>query len=121
MWKALVEPITELVRELVPDTDKRRELDAMLKMLPQQLEHETQQMQARITLESQKSEKWWKAGARPFIIWVCGVAIVNNFIILPYVPQAQRLDAGELIALLSGILGLGVYRTYEKRAGVANG
>mgnify|MGYP003121270799 FL=1 len=60
------------------------------------------------------------AGWRPFIGWVCGLALLYNFIIRDLVacvnpsvmPPALQMD--QLITILLGMLGLGGLRTYEK-------
>ena len=64
------------------------------------------------------------AGGRPFVIWVCGAALANDFIVRPLavfvaglLGQSARwpaLDAQSLMPLLLGLLGLGALRTYEK-------
>ena len=61
------------------------------------------------------------AGWRPFIGWVCGVALAYNFIIRDLfiwaldpqeVPPASQME--HLMTVLLGMLGLGGLRTYEK-------
>lgn len=60
------------------------------------------------------------AGWRPFIGWVCGVALLYNFILRDIIawvipdqmPPALQMD--QLITILLGMLGLGGLRTYEK-------
>jgi hypothetical protein len=60
------------------------------------------------------------AGWRPFIGWICGLALAYNFIIRdviawvsPYaIPPAIQMD--QLITILLGMLGLGGLRTFEK-------
>ena len=70
------------------------------------------------------------AGWRPFIGWVAGVGIAVNFIFRPllnYVllirypdtPIMETLEMGPLMALITGMLGFGVLRTYEKVKGKA--
>ena len=60
------------------------------------------------------------AGWRPFIGWVCGVALLYNFIlrdIIAWVCPEQippSLQMDHLITILLGMLGLGGLRTYEK-------
>ena len=67
------------------------------------------------------------AGWRPFIGWVCGIALMYNFIIRdllifmsPELSQLPALQMGELMTVLLGMLGLGGMRTYEKMQGKAN-
>ena len=61
------------------------------------------------------------AGWRPFIGWVCGVALAYNFVIRDLfvwalqpetVPHALQME--QLMTVLLGMLGLGGLRTYEK-------
>ena len=60
------------------------------------------------------------AGWRPFIGWICGVALLYNFIIRDLIawvspdvmPPAIQMD--QLITILLGMLGLGGLRTFEK-------
>jgi len=60
------------------------------------------------------------AGWRPFIGWVCGLALLYNFILRDIIawlspgvmPPALQMD--QLITILLGMLGLGGLRTYEK-------
>ena len=83
---------------------------------------------ARAQTEVNKAEatsaSLFVAGGRPFVIWVCGAALANDFIVRPLavfvaglLGQAARwpaLDAQSLMPLLLGLLGLGALRTYEK-------
>ncbi|RMB11949.1 3TM-type holin [Eilatimonas milleporae] len=72
------------------------------------------------------------AGWRPFIGWVCGFSLLYKFILYPFlqfalvvftpdfpVDQLPRIEAGEMTAILMGMLGLGGMRTYEKLKGVS--
>lgn len=70
------------------------------------------------------------AGARPFIMWVCGAALAYNFIFhnlltwalaiwAPEVSAPAAMDTGLLTPVLLGMLGLGTLRTVEKAKGLA--
>lgn len=71
-----------------------------------------------VNLENAKSASFWQSGWRPFVAWVCAAALVWSFIASPIVmifyPTLPKLDMGELITLLFGLLGLGTLRTVEK-------
>lgn len=66
----------------------------------------------------------FKSGWRPSVGWACSLAFGVQFVVIPLgtwvaglfgtvvVPPA--LDNAQLMALLSGLLGLGGFRTYEK-------
>lgn len=69
------------------------------------------------------------AGWRPFIGWVCGMTFAFKFILGPLAAVVMAvagkpivlpvLDTTEMMPLLVALLGLGAYRTYEKKNGVA--
>lgn len=70
------------------------------------------------------------SGARPFIMWICGVALLYSALFEPlmrfvaqigfgYVGEFPAIDTNLTMQLLLGILGLGGYRTFEKVKGVA--
>lgn len=67
----------------------------------------------------------WVSGARPFIIWGCGAALISDNIIRPFaiafgMHDWPSLNSEGLNTLLYGVLGLGGLRTYEKIKGVAS-
>ena len=81
--------------------------------------------QGEINVEEAKSNSTFVAGWRPFIGWICGVALAYNYIFMPLLtyiaqwttktaPAMPALDNGELTTLLFGILGLGALRSYDK-------
>lgn len=70
------------------------------------------------------------AGARPFIIWMCGVALGYASILEPiarFVAQVLYqyngsfpvIDTNLTLQLLLGLLGLGAMRSYDKKNGTA--
>lgn len=135
LLKGLIGPILEPLIARIPDPNERaRAREAA----------ETQMLAGLMAivqgqLEINKAEAQhasiFVAGWRPAIGWVCGTALAWNFVIHPMllwvawiVPEigadlntAPRLDTGELMTVLLGMLGLGGLRTYEKRVGVARG
>jgi len=61
------------------------------------------------------------AGWRPFIGWICGIALMYNFVIRDLfiwvvkpesIPPALQME--HLMTVLLGMLGLGGLRTFEK-------
>lgn len=129
--KGALSPIMEGVLRFIPDKNKRAEakeqfegqmLVAMTGLVQGQLE---------INKEQAKHSSVFVAGARPFIMWVCGFALLWQFLLEPMatwslvafaqpekLPPFPKLDIGPLMTLLLGMLGLGGLRTYEKRLGV---
>ena len=80
-------------------------------------------------LEEAKSVNWFVAGARPFVMWVCGfsfayVALLEPVlrfaaqVIFDYAGEFPVIDTNLTMQVLLGILGLGAYRTFEKTKNV---
>ena len=69
------------------------------------------------------------AGWRPFIGWTCGGALAYTYVIQPilvfilaqgdYLITLPKMDIGEMMPVLMGMLGLGGLRTFEKFKGVS--
>lgn len=132
LLKGALGPILDGVLRLIPDKNKRAEakeqfegqiLNAMTSLVEGQL---------RINEKEASHGSLFVAGWRPAIGWICGIALFWNFVIQPLLlwvawmlpegadlASAPRLDTGELMTVLLGMLGLGGLRTYEKRIGVA--
>jgi hypothetical protein len=131
--KALIGPILEPLIARIPDPNERaraREaaeaslITGVMAIVQGQLE---------INKVEAQHTSIFVAGWRPAIGWICGAALAWNFVIHPMllwvawiVPEigadlntAPRLDTGELMTVLLGMLGLGTMRTFEKRIGVA--
>ena len=79
------------------------------------------EIQTKINEVEAKHRSVFVAGWRPFIGWVCGLALAYNFIIRDLfiwvidpeiVPPALQME--HLMTVLFGILGLAGLRTYEK-------
>lgn len=79
------------------------------------------EIQTRINEIEAQHRTVFVAGWRPFIGWVCGVALAYNFVIRDLfiwaikpetVPPALQME--HLMTVLLGMLGLGGLRTYEK-------
>jgi hypothetical protein len=73
---------------------------------------------------------FFRSGWRPAVGWVCVSGLGYQFIVMPLVPWVvgiwyhglqpmPSLDMGTLITLLSGMLGLGGFRTFEKIKGLS--
>jgi hypothetical protein len=87
-------------------------------------------LQAMANIQEAKHKSVFVAGWRPAIGWVCVIGLAYQFLLLPFVtliaaflaPEVivPSLDAGVLMTLVLSLLGLGGYRTYEKKIGVAS-
>src|SRR5210317_988422 len=79
------------------------------------------ELQSEINKVEAQHRTVFVAGWRPFIGWVCGVALAYNFVVRDLfiwaikpeeVPPALQME--HLMTVLLGMLGLGGLRTYEK-------
>jgi len=62
------------------------------------------------------------AGARPAILWICGIGLGYNTIVHPILDiwlEMPVVDPTLLMPVLTGILGLGGMRSFEKYKGVS--
>lgn len=76
-----------------------------------------------------QSSSLFVAGWRPAVGWVCCAALTWTYILQPiaafalaqlgYLTALPRLDMGEMMPILLGMLGLGGMRSWEKTKGVA--
>lgn len=87
-----------------------------------------QSAQIEVNKQEAASSSIFIAGWRPFIGWVCGSALVIQYIVSPMlpwtatvigftVPPIPSLD-DSLWQLMAGMLGLGGMRTFERIKGV---
>ena len=114
--------------ELLTSDDERNQ--AKLKM--QELLMQPQLLQAMTTLKEAEHPSIFVAGARPGLLWVCVVGLAWEYVTRPLLASAlimfgevakavelPHLNAEQLIGLVSILLGLAGYRSFEKSRGIA--
>lgn len=136
-WGDVIRAVTSIITKVVPDKAAQAAATAQLNLLAAQgqLQEELLQLQAVTSAQTDvnkveaASTSMFIAGARPFIMWVCGVGLATSCIIAPlftwasalagHPTQFPKLDDLLLQSTLAGLLGLGhVTRTVEKIRGV---
>lgn len=101
-------------------TGEFKELDANLQVALAQLE---------VNKEEAKTDNF-RGGWRPSVGWVCVFGLAYQFILMPLlpwvvalfgktVPPLPAIDNDTLMVLLTGMLGLGGMRTFERIKGKA--
>lgn len=137
MWPTLIPILGNLLDKLLPDP--KAAADAKLKVMEMAQQGELAQLDAEVKLatgqmEINKAEASssdpFTSRARPFIMWVCGIALLYSSLLEPFIRFVAMvgfkyqgafpvIDTTITIQLLFALLGLGGYRTYEKVKGVA--
>lgn len=115
---------TKIIDRVIPD--KTAAAQAQTELIKMQVSGELEQLAGQLEVNKVEAanSSLFVAGWRPFIGWVCGAALAYQFVIRPIVTWAVP-SMGYTIAempglddnlweLLTGMLGLGGLRTYEK-------
>lgn len=131
----LIGPLLGVLEKAIPDRDARER--AQLELLKMQNDTGLREMEAQVQLMLAQTEvnkveaaapSTFRAGWRPAVGWVCVVALAYSFFgrqllgwLAPEFGLAvpEPLDMSELLTLLTGMLGLGSMRSFEKVRRVA--
>lgn len=130
-WTVLIDPVSRLLDKLIPDPEARAKAQAELLKSEREADLEAlrlvlsgDQQQAAINQQEASNPELFVAGWRPFIGWVCGVALGYHFVLQPLLAfaianaggtvQLPAFDMETLSTILMGMLGLSSLRTIEK-------
>lgn len=125
----LLPALTEVLDRVIPD--QAAAAKAKLEMEARLLEAATAQaaQQTEINKIEASHQSIFVSGWRPYIGWVCGMAIAWAFLVAPMlswllpvmgvVAAVPPLQTEFLLELVFAMLGLGGLRTFEKLKGVA--
>lgn len=124
-----------IISRIWPDPAQQAEAQTKLLELQQtgelaKLAAETDlaKLQVQVDIEEAKSPNWFVAGWRPFVGWICGIALAYIAVLEPvlrfcatmygYKGGYPVIDTTITMQVLLGMLGLGGLRTFEKHQGV---
>ena len=124
--------VTTIIEKIFPDANKKLDAQeaktavlAAMEEMRIKGEFELVLGQLQINAEEAKSSSVFVAGWRPFIGWVCGVALGYYYVAQPFLiwgfsifdinTTMPTLELGELMTLLLGMLGLAGMRSYDKQ------
>jgi len=126
---SLIGPVSGILDKVIPDADEKAKLAHQLATMADT--HAQQALLAKLEINKAEaaSGSLFKGGWRPFVGWVCGIALLYHFILSPLIlfgvtltgidiPPIPEFDMGSLMTVLMGMLGLGGLRTYEKQKGI---
>lgn len=136
MWPLLASILPGILDKILPD--EKAASEAKLKVLELAQQGEFKQMDATMQIalaqaEINKAEAAtdvFRGGWRPACGWVCAFGLAYNFLLRPLlpwfvtvtghaVPPLPEIDTETLMVLLTGMLGLGGLRTFERVKGKA--
>lgn len=120
--------VGSIIDKVIPDKAKAEQAKLELALREQEIQAALATKQIEVNVEEAKHPSIFVSGARPFILWVCGIAFAYHFVLYPIVKLIMVssghdinfpvFDMESLMTVLGGLLGLGTLRTYEKIKGV---
>lgn len=131
----LIQAGLKIIDKVIPDPQAKTA--AQLEFLKLQQAGEFKELDSAVALAKQQndinlaeaqSSNWFVAGWRPAMGWCCVSIFAANFIGVPFlswisplldIPPPPRLEIGEVLPVLLGMLGLGGMRMNEKIKGAA--
>lgn len=107
--------VSNILDEVITTKEERAKVDIEFNKLQTEINK----------LESQNASVF-VSGWRPFVGWVCATGLGFNYVIRPImnyvilllnngVPTMDTMSMSEMLTLLTGMLGFGALRSYEKR------
>lgn len=130
----LLEIAGKIFDRVIPDKAAAERAKSEFFAAAQTQEFQLMLEQIKVNVVEATNTNWFVAGWRPFIGWICGVALAYTYILLPFLQflvftfgtttmintlaRLPKLELSDLMPILIGMLGLGVMRTYEKSKGV---
>ena len=119
---ALIPVVGKLLDRVIPDKSARAAAEESLKVLEQSGDLQLLLGQMEVNKVEAAHKSIFVAGGRPFIVWICGLGLLYNVILSPFLSiwlEVPVVDPALLYPVLLGILGLGGMRSFEKVKGVA--
>lgn len=120
--------IYQVIDRIFPDPKKAEEAKLEVDKLVQSGKLEIMKGQMEVNKAEAQNMNVFVAGWRPFIGWICGLALAYQYLIKPFLTVILAIAGhgevilpgldGNLWELMSGMLGLGLLRTFEKTKGV---
>ena len=118
---SLVGPVTGLLDKFIEDKDQKAKLAQEIATMSEKHGQQIALEQIEV-LKLDAKGNWFQSSWRPLAGYTCVLGLMVNFLVSPIaagfgvvIPQA---DAGVMMPLLLGMLGLGGARTVERVKGV---
>ena len=122
--QSLAEPVTKVLDKVIEDKDQKAALAHEIATLAEKQAQEQVMGQMEINKTEAQHASMFVAGWRPAVGWVCAIAMLFNFLLIPFINlgldiaamdiQLDLIDMETMMPVLFGMLGLGGMRTAEK-------
>jgi hypothetical protein len=121
--------VVDVVKGRVPDINAQKALQGELEKALLEHEFDLDKGQQDINKIEAANPSLFVSGWRPAAGWVCVLGIAYQFVLHPIfvwgsanfgIVAPPTFDSQTIMGLLSGLLGLGGYRTFERFKGVHN-
>ncbi len=120
---SLLPVVGKILDKVIPDVNARAKAKIALEAAGQSGELDLLLGQLEINKIEAASKSLFVAGWRPFIGWVCGIGLMYNILLSPFLDiwfEMPSVDPSLLYPVLMGMLGLGGMRSFEKVKKVAS-
>ena len=121
---SLLEPATKLLDKVIEDKDQKNALAHEIATMAERHAQELAKGQLEVNKTEAAHKSLFVAGWRPFIGWICGVAMLANFLLIPMANfvldvsgstnTIPLIELETMMPVLMGMLGLGAMRSFEK-------
>lgn len=122
----VIDAVKDILGEVIVDKDKKNEIALEITKIGDAAEqrlHEQMIAQAEINKVEAASGSVFVAGWRPAVGWVCAAGLAAQVIVFPLLEGVFSwsipFDTELLLATMSGMLGIGAMRSWEKVRGVS--
>lgn len=125
----LLSPIVDKALDFIPSPAEKQKAKLELEKFLAETIAQQNIAQMDVNKAEASHSSIFVAGWRPFVGWVCGLALAYHFILQPLLVflsylsgielQLPPFDMNTLLTILMGMLGLSGLRTFEKTQGVA--
>ena len=124
MIRDLINPVSKILDKFIVDKDLKVKLEHEIKTEIQR----ANLAQIDVNKAEAQHRSIFVAGWRPFIGWICAVAMGYHFVLQPIIVfvlsangvnyDLPEFDMGSLMTIVMGILWLGGMRSFEKYKGI---
>jgi hypothetical protein len=118
---ALIGPVTGLLDKFIEDKDQKNAIAHELATMAERHSQEIMKGQLEVNKVEAAHKSLFVAGWRPAIGWICAIALLYSAILSPILNiwfTVPPVETSLLQTVLTGMLGLGAMRSYEKTKGV---